>query len=165
MFESTSPFDDALAKPFLDEPVKKRWSMQTQTDSPSSTKSSASACWTLSGSSSSSSSSRNNDAPVHYLEYQAPDLEEIDFDNQDGNDEELGLLMTPDDLDFAIIRERHQDISEINSSLLQINEIQKGKHRYASQILHIHTCIDPASSPLCLSCRRRRRRRDQIWQS
>jgi hypothetical protein len=32
-----------------------------------------------------------------------------------------------DELDFAILQERHQDSTEINQSMQQINEIQKGK--------------------------------------
>jgi hypothetical protein len=137
MFESTSPFDDALAKPFLDEPVKKRWSLATIL----STKSSAlSQSW---GSSSSSPKHpHNNHAPAAPV-YQASDhqdLEEIEFKSLDDHgDAELGLLLAASpssignisqeayDLDFAILRERHQDITDINQSLLQINEIGKGK--------------------------------------
>jgi hypothetical protein len=134
MFKSTSPFDDALAKPFLDEPVKKRWNLGSVLTS---SKSSA-----LSQSWGSSSPSHALAVPV----YQASDhldLEEIEFKESTNahNDEELGLLMAASpssidstsqeayDLDFAIMRERHQDITDVNQSLLQINEIGKGKKR------------------------------------
>jgi hypothetical protein len=139
MFESTSPFDDALAKPLLDEPVKKRWCLGTTVLS---SKSSA-----LSQSWVSSSRSHAQAVPV-YQASDHPDLEEIDFKSSDGhNDAELGLLLSRPssigrttsqeayDLDFAILRERHQDITDINKSLLQINEIGKGKKQLSQ------TCI------------------------
>lgn len=138
MFEPTSPFDDALAKPLLNEPVKKRWSLGTVLGS---SKSSAlSHSW---GSSSSPTHPQNNHTIPAVPEYQAsdhPDLEEIEFKSPYGYiDQELGLVLAPSptsigseeayDLDFAIIRERHHDITDINTALLQLNEIEKGKTR------------------------------------
>jgi hypothetical protein len=134
MFNSTSPFDDALAKPFLDEPVKKRWNLGTVLTS---SKSSA------------LSQSWGSSSPSHVLApvpvYQASDhldLEEIEFKSPADvhSDAELGLLLAASpssidsttsqeayDLDLVIMREGHQDITDINQSLLQINEIGKGK--------------------------------------
>jgi hypothetical protein len=133
MFESISPFDDALAKPLLDEPVKKRWSLGTTVLS---SKSSA-----LSQSWGSSSSTKHAPAVPVYQASNHLDLEEIEFKSRDNA--ELGLLLAAspssigrttrsreayEDLDYAILQERHQDITDINQSLLQINEIGKGKY-------------------------------------
>jgi hypothetical protein len=129
MFESTSPFDEALSKPFLDEPVKKRWFLGTVSSSKSSALPHS---WVSSGWGSSSPTPPQNNSQAPELE----DLEDIEFKSQDDyNDELLGVLLSRSsigseeayDLDFAVIRERHQDITDLTKSLLQINEIEKGE--------------------------------------
>jgi hypothetical protein len=135
MFESTSPFDDALSKPFLDEPVKKRWWLGTFSSGSKSSALSHSS-WGSSAILSHSQSSHAASAVLDFDDY--PDLEAIEFKTSDDHkhDDLLGVLLSPSsigsskeayDLDFAIIRERHQDITDITKSLLQLNEIEKGK--------------------------------------
>jgi hypothetical protein len=144
MFESTSPFDDALSKPFLDEPVKKRWWLG-RTVPPASSQSSdalSHAAWGSSSAIMNTHPPNSHAASAVVLEDEYPDLEAIEFKNQDDDnfDELLGLMPSPssslgrssagawyDRLDFAIIRERHQDLTDINKSLLELNEIEKGK--------------------------------------
>lgn len=155
MFESTSPFDVALAKPFLDEPAKKRWSLGTVLSSKSSA---------LSRSWGSSSSNHSPVVPVHQASDHL-DLEEIEFKNH--SDAELGLLsclaaspassigsisQEAYDLDLVIMRERHQDITDITKSLLQINEIEKGKKEQSHKMHSFHSTNRPSSSPF-RSCR------------
>ena len=124
MYENASPFDEALSRPFLDEqPVKKRWSLFTQ----------SSAC-------SSEDDAQTPRAGANSSRYSAP-MEEIVFQSQkeasDNNDdeEEEGLFVlanaveegTVVDANLAIMRERHDDISHIHSEMQQLNEIQRGE--------------------------------------
>jgi hypothetical protein len=161
MFESTSPFDDAMAKPFLDEPVKKRWYLgRTGASSKSSALSSHS--WVSSSSWGSSSPTHPQNTAVP--EYQAPDLPDLDdiefkSPHDPNNDEELGLLLSPplsigspeayDLVDICMIRERHQDIADINQSLLELNEIEQGKKQ--SSPMHSTITSNPAHPFLFLS--------------
>lgn len=115
MQSSKSPFDDALARPLMDEPVKKRWSWLT----------------------SSTSSSEDSNVSVNYREYEAPDIQVITFETpgqQAGVEEEGRFVLAaaleegrPTDLEAAIFQERHAHLSEINADMHVINEIQKGK--------------------------------------
>jgi len=117
MFESKSPFDEAMSRPFLDEPVKKRWS------------------WISLNSSTSSSSSERRDSglSVDYRAYEAPKIttEVIDF-RSDISDEEEEVSFDLEqgrmvEVDLGLMQERHDDIKDINTSMKHMNLIQKGK--------------------------------------
>lgn len=122
MYENTSPFDEALSRPFLDEqPVKKRWSLFTQ----------------------STAGSSEVDAevphPIAYSNRYTAPMEEIVFQPQneegDDDDEEEGSFVLANaveegrvvDANLALMRERHEDISQIHSEMQQLNEIQRGE--------------------------------------
>jgi hypothetical protein len=137
MFESTSPFDDALSKPLLDEPVKKRWWLGGTFTTSSKLSALSNSSW---GSSEISHSQTSSHAPTAVLleDDDYPDLEAIEFKKlDDQKDDLLGVLqLSPtsivseeayDHLDVSILRTRHQDIAYMNKSLLQLNEIETGK--------------------------------------
>lgn len=126
-----SPFDEAIASPFLNEPVKKKWtwlSAHARRCVSSTERSSFTAT-----SSSYKSSKGYIPLSVSYRgDYQAPPIEVITFEPGKEHDEETGALggrqleMETVDLDFAVMHERHQDIRELNSSMKHLNGIQKG---------------------------------------
>ena len=114
MFESSSPFDEALAKPFLGEPAKKKWSL-------------------LSSSTASTMLSQyydgDDDDSESSGEYEAPE-EVVVFDNGKDGPKKLVLdeaELQPMDLEEAIVRERHSAIGEVHQSMSQILDIQNGK--------------------------------------
>jgi hypothetical protein len=142
MFEISSPFDEALSRPFLDEPVKKRWSWLSS----------------RSTSSESSSSSRTSSPPFGLnIEYRnntysggsnaaVAIMEEISF-SPVGDEEEGSFVVSSFSLmeqqqheraafDTAILQERHADITEINTSMRQLNEIQKGMYALSTELFH-----------------------------
>lgn len=118
----SSPFDEALARPFLDEPVKKRWSLLTALTS---------------STTASSQSSDDEKFSVDYREYEAPEVtlpvEEVVFESKEDEDEEEGAFVLASALEEgralpferALLEERHRDIADINREMRQINEIQK----------------------------------------
>lgn len=128
MFESAgSAFDEALAKPFLAEPAKKKWSLLSSSTAASTVATMFSDYY------------YDNDGTDDTMSdasdcYEAPTLEGgeevIVFDH---NDKELRLSSTLKsiDLEAAILQERYGSITEVHQSMSQILDIQNGKSRKA----------------------------------
>lgn len=118
MQESSSPFDDAMARPLMDEPVKKRWSWFQSSER------SKLAREGFYGNDPEDSDSEEG--------YNAPGaIQEIDFVSDSDDESEDGQLVLSrleggTAFELAILEERRQGISDINLEMRQINEIQKG---------------------------------------
>lgn len=124
MYESCSPFDKALSKPFLAEPAKKKWSLRLST----------STAHTVSTILSDYYYDESDDESVSSGEYEAPDMEEemILFNNGDHRashemQQTLEGALQPMDVEAALIKERHGSFKEVHQSMSQIAEIQKGQ--------------------------------------
>ena len=119
---SESAFDEAVARPLLNEPVKKKWYFPR---------------WMRK-----IAAEEKSSINISYRrDYKAPPIHEVCFDSSTTKtesseeefvlDEEVGFIlrggeMELETVDAAIMRERHSDIREVNDSMHQINEIQKG---------------------------------------
>ena len=138
--EYESPFDQASSRPLL-VPQQENgaktprwlsfWNQHSNTD----TKRNTTATTTV--------------TPLHQGRYQhklnAVPVTEIQFvrnasDNDDKNDDndwlellEEGSLVQGQDLDTAVVQERHQDIQGVHEAMVQINQIQKGMRLFANK--------------------------------
>lgn len=138
---TSSPFDEAAASPLLgkDSPKVKRWSLF---GSKSSSLSSAAAA--KDQESRLSTAYRNHDycnnsnattITTHSIEFEMSESSSSHIEEEMGNIFQLRFDNNNNnyaDLDFAIMRERQDEISGINSSILQLHEIQKGAFLYIS---------------------------------
>lgn len=144
----SSPFDEALSRPFLDEPVKKRWSWLSAATERTRSRFPGLGSDRGSDDEALSVSYREYAAPVHGIQEIVFEREEnghdktlpskepgwtIGFGNDDDDahprQQQQRLLLEEGramDLELAILEERHHDITEIHTSMKQINQIQKG---------------------------------------
>lgn len=137
MEEALSPFDQALNRPFLDQqPIMKRWSLFSQSTVATTTSMSSSSV-SDNGATDERADRKNSQG------YTAP-IEEIVFAaGQEGirGEEEgsfvLALALEEGrvvDSNEALMRERHEDISQIHSEMQQLNQIQRGSSLQHSQV-------------------------------
>lgn len=145
MFESSSsPFDEALSKPFLAEPAKKKWSLL-------STSTAASTVATMIADYYDDDDSSNGDESEYYAdEYEAPtilDDEEVVVFDDDDNETERALQ--PMNVEAAILQERHGSFQEVHKSMAQILEIQNGKSSRLSRLSLFSTLPSSCSHALC----------------
>lgn len=119
--EYESAFDQALARPLLQEPVKKRWT--TWWDAQVPTKK--------------NNGSKNDEININYRHYDGVgdsndrDLTEVPVVEIEFHRDFLVMEMMEEgslgeDLDVAMMRERHQGIQDVHSSMMELNAIQKG---------------------------------------
>lgn len=116
-----SPFDEALSKPFLDEPVKKRWSLLSSTSAR--TEATATDDW----------DDDDEDGSTGGERYEAPDLEASEVEDTevtvaDDEDDEEGLsaddlkilrslvAIQPVDADRELFEERNREFGSIRTS-------------------------------------------------
>jgi hypothetical protein len=135
MFEAAgSAFDEALAKPFLNEPAKKKWSL-ILSSAAASTVATIFSEYYYDNDGTDDTVSDSSDC------YEAPTLEGCEevivFDH---NDQELRLCSTLKSIDIeaAILQERHESITEVHQSMSQILDIQNGKSsRHAIELIFV----------------------------
>lgn len=136
MNESSCAFDEAMSKPFLGEPVKKKWSLlPSMLQRRSSTYSAYTSATVLSGDDDSST-----DSSFSGGEYKAPSMvsededegeivfqgNSVDFKNKSIAELELTVLgdLKPMDVEAGMLQERHGSFVEMTKSMHQILEIQ-----------------------------------------
>lgn len=109
---TVSPFDEAASRPLLGEPTKKKWSLfsgkKARVDEPSS-----------------SFLSTRYRTPTHEIEFEAAS-DSYDDEEMGSNIFQRAFEASEQSLDYAVMQERHEDIKGINSSILELNEIQRG---------------------------------------
>jgi hypothetical protein len=140
LIEESSPFDQALAHPFLGEPISKRlnvlslFSMRKEGHSESFVDPSDDFDLSYRGDSHRESKQRS----AKYEPPKKSKIHEITFSHDPGEIEDSSsgsfALMAQEEGrcvategDFAIIQERHESIADIKTSMKQIHQIQKGQ--------------------------------------
>jgi hypothetical protein len=133
--DDTSPFDQALAHPFLGEPITKRLSCLSLFPV-TSKKQSSSLLEDARGTFDLSYRCEQRESTGSYKPPTGNQTHEITFASSDHYDDDFssgsfGLVSLEEggaiNADVAILHERLEDISEINLSMKQINQIQKGE--------------------------------------
>lgn len=114
---TSSPFHEAAARPLLGEPTKKRWSP-------------------FGNNNSNNSHGKVRSLSTIYRDHtDLVQTHSIEFERSENSnnydDEEMGNIFQLSfdehvDLNVAVMKERHQEIIEINSSIIHLNQIQKG---------------------------------------
>jgi hypothetical protein len=127
MFESSgSAFDEALAKPFLDEPVKKKWTSLRSSSTVASTVATMFSDYYYDTDDADDTMSDASDC------YEAPSLgggEEVIVFEQSDNELRLSSTLQAIDVETAIFQERNGSFTEVHRSMSQILDIQNGKSR------------------------------------
>jgi hypothetical protein len=120
--EPSSPFDEALARPLLEEPVKKRWSNW----------------WSLSSNARQTichgGSSPSNDSSLLSVDYRDTFAPTMEIQSEAAAHEEprqTCLLLEMEEggqyLDIAVFRERYEGIRNVHTAMTHIHAIQKGR--------------------------------------
>ena len=142
--QDISPFDEALSRPFLEEPAKKKWSLLSNSTTASTIASIVSDYY---GNDYAPSSSDDDDYSSDGSLYEAPTLggdgddgdvegdESVVFAGTGGYTEGLSqvqssgssrlTMLTSVDLDLALLQERHETVAEVHGMMSQINVIAK----------------------------------------
>lgn len=141
--QDSSPFDEALSRPFLEEPAKKKWSLLSNSTAASTIASIVSDYY---GNDYAPSSSESEDGySSDGSEYEAPTLRgdgdgddfvgnEVVVFGGNGDHEEAKVqgngssrltMLTSVDLDLALLQERHETVTEVHGMMSQINVIAK----------------------------------------
>lgn len=141
--QDSSPFDEALSRPFLEEPAKKKWSLLSNSTAASTIASIVSDYY---GNGYAPSSSESEDGySSDGSEYEDPTLRgdgdgddfvgnEVVVFGGNGDHEEAQVqgngssrltMLTSVDLDLALLQERHETVTEVHGMMSQINVIAK----------------------------------------